>query len=45
MKIKEDFRTLIEILNTFSNITKTALHIKAYYNENSDTEVSNKLPS
>lgn len=29
--MREDFRVLIEILNTFSNITKTALYIKAYY--------------
>ena len=29
----EDFKTLIEILNTFSNVTKTALYIKAYYDK------------
>ena len=31
--MREDFRVLIEILNTFSNITKTALYIKAYYDK------------
>lgn len=32
--MKEDFRTLIEILNTFSNITKTALYINHQDNRN-----------